>query len=795
MADRMLAPGTLPSELDVSANARAIPQTRRADMLQDMAETELHKHLQVLLQRMMPDAVVEITHGTNEYGKDLVFVDDEPLGKRVGALVVKVGNVGGKTAGVVDEIKSQIDQALKHPVKLPGETAPLSVKQVYVVIAGHVSQNANERLEKEVPGTVQGIWGLDRLVDLFTQHYPEIFFEGRAVSFLQRRISELETHHIFAEVSRNKTLSECFVDPVVATVESMEELEQGDGISIERLKRIPFFKLHEFVNRSRRILLVGCPGSGKSVALARMALDIMKDAFKKLTRDKPKERVGIPILLSARRLAEYYNCVAMLQDQLGDAADSGRFFPLVLMVDGLDEVAADQRQRTLRQAETYASELRCSLIVTSRLVDIVKTPIQGFQRVELTPFGFEQARRLFERIVPDAATRNSLNEGLDLIQGQMDMTPLSLILLVEVVRQYHEVPASVTELYDRYFDHALGRWDDKNKGIRQLFDYQVKRVFLAELAFEEFYKKDRLVLPKSDFDLFLRTFGDRYKWDVEGTREFIVEMDRAGIVRVDDEIEFQHRSFLDFFAAEWVFRGRESVDDLEGFLERVYFEPVWSDIAFFYVGMRREMSVSLMTRVFAHPDVDLGDNVMKFMFGRLLQAGWLSTWEVKVTGIQSALGRAPVLESQFLEMIKADKIPQIVTDFFLLALARMSFSSTFLLKPGTSLVHGMIHNPDYESVRAASLLLWALRTRLPEEELKACVREVFEAVTTIKGMEAGKQARLLNGLILVETGDKELTKNLRRRLDRVLNRHPELKRAVPLRKPKPLPRRRGKRAA
>ena len=73
-----------------------------------------------------------------------------------------------------------------------------------------------------------------------------------------------------------------------------------------------------------------------------------------------------------------------------------------------------------------------------------------------------------------------MRESLEKIQAQILLVPLSLMLLVELVEEHREVPASVTELYDRFFDMALGR-EDREKGIEVLFDYHIKKKFLAEL--------------------------------------------------------------------------------------------------------------------------------------------------------------------------------------------------------------------------------------------------------------------------------------------------------------------------
>ena len=78
-----------------------------------------------------------------------------------------------RTAGVVDNILSQVDQATKHPARLKSFAEDKKVTQVFVVVAGRLSSNARIRIQQEVRGIVQDIWDLDRaLVTDFTEHYP-----------------------------------------------------------------------------------------------------------------------------------------------------------------------------------------------------------------------------------------------------------------------------------------------------------------------------------------------------------------------------------------------------------------------------------------------------------------------------------------------------------------------------------------------------------------------------------------------------------------------------------------------
>ena len=108
----MINPETLAVE------ARQLPKEKRREILAAFTEVELHHHLQALFRAMSPDVWVEVTHGTTEFGKDLVIVRTDPLVSDVIGVVVKCGDIRGKTSGDVDCSASRHSDLFGHLTKL-----------------------------------------------------------------------------------------------------------------------------------------------------------------------------------------------------------------------------------------------------------------------------------------------------------------------------------------------------------------------------------------------------------------------------------------------------------------------------------------------------------------------------------------------------------------------------------------------------------------------------------------------------------------------------------------------------
>ena len=241
-------------------------------------------------------------------------------------------------------------------------------------------------------------------------------------------------------------------------------------------------------------------------------------------------------------------------------------------------------------------------------------------------------------------------------------------------------PSSITELYDRYFDLALGSEDYQKKGIEVLFDYHTKKQFLAALAYREFREKNRLEMCKADFSEFLKSYGKRFGWQATKLKEFVREIERAGIVSSGDQTQFKHRSFLEYFAAFHVFDNRGEIQSLNELIIETYFNDTWTNISFFYIGLRRVISQELLEGLHAYKSEGMRSDLDKLLSSRLLQAGWNSPTEQHIYGIRQAIGYAPKVKRLFHDSVVSldSKVPEIFSDFLVLVLADLSFSSRFL---------------------------------------------------------------------------------------------------------------------
>ena len=682
---------------DVQKQARSLPVETRQQILLDFPEVQLHVMLKEMFKSMQPDYTVEITHGAGELGKDLVLVKRDNITTDVLAVVVKKGDISGRTRGDVDEvvdnvkgilssqgekrireIESQIHMALVHPAEIPTTFARLVANKVSVVLAGTLSATARMRLEKEIPsGSV--IYDISKLVDLFTEYYPQVFFDGTAIDFIQHKTQQLETKNWL--IKSHKNLSEYFVAPEISPVEDLDIQDGDDDHYLVNRVTFPFSKLRTLTAMRKKIILVGDPGTGKSAALAKLSIDLLKTAFEQASKAQPaKKPVQIPIAITARELLEFDSAEQVFSQNCNKSEISHRFKAQTLLVDGLDEIAPSSRQAIIDKASKFSDDLNCSVVITSRKVDIINVTPHGFEKFELRPFQLKQALKLFSNLLQDKKHIDVLKEGLEKIRYQIPITPLSLVLLMDLVAENGEIPSSVTELYDRFVDFILGR-EDKKKGIAAIYDYIIKKKFLGKLAFAEFLQKDRLEVPREDFDIFFTAYSKEFGFKAELHNQFLSEIERGGVIKIGGKtIAFVHRSFLDYFTAFYIYDNRDELDNVAELIVDLWYSGLWQEVAFFFVGLKRDIGSNILNRLLEKPSDNPYTDIAKFMVGRLLQAGWHSPSVIKSEGISRAFSLAPVVKQHILtdtEEVRHD-FPKILADFFVFRFANVSYRSTFL---------------------------------------------------------------------------------------------------------------------
>jgi energy-coupling factor transporter ATP-binding protein EcfA2 len=580
---------TLSSEEKIILEAEEIPIFKRKEIISAKKETELHKLLSKLFSAMEPDHNVVITHGSNEYGKDLVIISNDKFGSTTRAAVVKCGAISGQATKEIDEILSQTRMAFKHPYS-PNGIDEYHVSEVIVVASGRITENAKKRINSELNENNIKLYDLDKLVDLFTTYYPRIFFGGLEHDYASQQIERLDQVRAFS--GRTGSLRNLFVEQ---TLKSTAVSTKTSGTFSTSKKSVRYKELPALIRKKKRVALVGEAGSGKTSLLKMLAIDSLRNYKNALLVDDANTP-SVSLFCEAKSVLEHDKSTSLLAF-LRDLSSCPETVQIgTVLVDGLDEIKLEKRKDVINALDLLLAE-GLSVVISSRCEDTFEAT--EWARYEIAPMTTGQALTLCEKVVSDECLSLTLKESIKDIKKRITLTPLAIFLLLEIIEEHQEVPASLTELYDQYVDNVLGK-HDKEKAIESLFEYESKKRFLAEIAYGELVQKDVDLISIKDFERIGQRFFKDYEWPWSSWVTLVDELKRSSLVFIDEEagmLHFRHRSFLEYFAAYALYVGEQGDNVGISCAIEYYFDPQWTDIAFYYFGLKKSMSSEIMTQI------------------------------------------------------------------------------------------------------------------------------------------------------------------------------------------------------
>ena len=253
---------------------------------------------------------------------------------------------------------------------------------------------------------------------------------------------------------------------------------------------------------------------------------------------------------------------------------------------------------------------------------------------------------------------------------------------------------------------------------------------------------------------------------------FLQEIERTGILNLRENINFKHRSFLDYFVAYHIYENREGLPDLNDQIAHLYFHSIWGEVAFFYIGLKREISQELLNKIHSYENNSTTTQIDKFLSGRLLQAGWLSPAQLKVRGVECAIAQVSYVREVFQDIIDVpkSKIPSIMSDFIILSFAELSFNSVFLERPVKEIFNRLVYSESRDDLYKAIALYWSVYRFLDPKEVNDCTNAILDGLSRL---EPGDQARFLLLMVLREA-DKKSQRLIRRQINRLKRRSPDV---------------------
>ena len=541
--------------------------------------------------------------GVNEKGKDAIFVSVDELGiENLYVIQTKKGTitmsrrVGDNLIAAITQLKT----AISTRVPLVAKHKKVFPARVFLCCSGKINENARQHIVDEVQDARIGFMDADDLIPRIDKYYAELwlgidselFPYFRAVKMVVESSSDntFNPDVVPGGVAIDAATDNMFVSLRLHRIWFKSEFKDGKTTQTATFEELPITGV---VNRKERlILIVGEAGSGKSTSLKRIAYILADKGL--ATEAKCK----IPILLRASEIWSNQKrplidiCVETTMRIMNSAKpcftsddlENGR---IVLLVDALDELGDDEaRKAILLKTHSFHKEYpECQIVVTSRSYKFLEQSgeLKDFARFNLTPINYKQAQQIIRRFERkrglSCESSNEILRRLQQIHG-MELNPL-LVTVFAATSDYSrkDIPANITELFKKYTELMLGRWDS-TKGLGQQYHAPLKDFLLKNVAFDMHRKKVtsmKLVAFKEAIRVEVEHRGRQA--DFEQLYDEI--LNRSGLLRVvDEQVEFRHHLLQEFFAGRGI--------PAKEMLEPIIHDQWWQRPIVFYFGENPE---------------------------------------------------------------------------------------------------------------------------------------------------------------------------------------------------------------
>lgn len=666
---------------------------------------EMHPLLKELFHEHPKISYFEYTHGPEEMGADFVLTHShEILGttEYIGVIAKR-----GKIHQSFDDVERQIRQCTRVPRELENGNKRVVCSQVWVVATGNITGGAKRTIQADYPGTnVQFVDG-NQLASLIAQYVPSYHADvdlpiSSYLSSAKARSEELDRSHDIVQGEGEPV----HIEQDVLHVE-VDPYRAGKRKKARKPKPVDF---EQELSANRILLIEAGMGGGKSKFLRRLTqhhADVTTFA----------ETNVLPVYATFRELVDDHggDLRELLDEKVPREAReaAGKDAEYLFLVDGIDE--KDMTPEELSEvlggiADLVEEHERHRLVLTSRYIrnlDVDKRLSYRLARYEIAPLSPGKIVWFLNAICRRFNLQTRIIEDLQrsTLFGSLPQHPMAAVLLGHLLAEnQQELPSTMTELYQKYIELALGRWDAR-KGLQSDQEFVTLENVLMDLAGYMLENELEVISSREVEDRFRAYLDERNlkKVEVESLVERAVE--RADVLARSSDghaVWFKHRSFAEFLYAQWLRRHGKLKPSVRAF------ELYWANTYFFGLGLQKDAPELLEALIEMPPETE-GHRWMKAInLASLLMAAHHTPKRVIEKGVHSAALEAAELFQDAAEgRVPApfSKLSRMHLLYFIQLLMRDNYGYEFLAEALEEAAGRLLEGEEDAQVRAYAIFL------------------------------------------------------------------------------------------
>lgn len=591
---------------------------------------DLHPLLGELLPLLPNITNIEYTHGPDEKGADFILErKDETLDRRENiGIIAKLGKIGSN----FNDIERQIDECKASRLVFGGKKK-VYLDEIWVVNNDNITEGAKGKIQRKFKGTkIKFISGSD-LNKLINTRLPSYWLGiNPSVGSYLNDLRQTTIDH-------DNALSLLSLDKRAIYIEQDVYRVPRYGFSKKDYKSKVRVDIFEEIQTQKAILIEGGMGAGKSKLLRRIITHYTEyEIF--------NETKIVPILATYRELIndfdldlEKLKSSRISEDSIVNFKDSEFLF----LIDGVDEMQQDLEDQLsiLSDIVAQADQTENTRVVfSSRYIEGLNEENNSslglpVSRFYIPPLSMSKTIEFLKQLCAELNLTARIIEDLkksDLFK-QLPQSPIAAILLAKLINEDpKELPSNLTELYSKYLELILGRWD-VDRGLQSQKVYQAIDSIVIRLA-SLFYDFNLEFMTQSDVLDQISEYLKKRKLNLATDDVYRTIVERCEVISVDtlgNRVYFKHRTFIEYFYAKKLL--------LKGGLEisPQIFEFYRINVAFFYLGLRRDDPDLLNKVISIKPETEVQKWLKVVNLGNFCLAAYATPYHVITEGIEKAM--------------------------------------------------------------------------------------------------------------------------------------------------------------
>ncbi len=633
---------------------------------------EFHPLLLELLPKLPRVVNSEYTHGPNEKGSDIILVRNNELFNEndyIG-IIAKIGKIHTDFT----EIERQIDECSMPRLFLNGKKN-IYLNEIWVVTNSFITSPAKEKILHKYKDKKIYFVTVVELIKWIDTFLPNYWYDvplkvGQYLNELWMSIDILDKQLNLFSTDINKV----YIEP------DIRELVQDYRNIGSKKKRI---SIYDEIDRKKILFIEGGIGSGKSKLLRKLI-----DHYS--TGVIFTEKKYLPIWTTySDFVIEYHNDLRELINkkiniEIQKELTDGNTY--LILIDAVDEknLSYDERTEKLKSLiDSTKDQQNIKLIITLRQSPSLTEDNMRDSNInayEIRPLSMSKIIEFLHGLCKHMNLSNRIIEDLkkSSLFKQLPKNPIAAILLAKLLNDNSkDLPSNITELYNKYTELALGRWDVE-KGLESQKEYEASDNILMIIA-KYFIDNDLRSISSHEAKEMFKDYLKERNFDIDPEYLFNRIVERSGILIEEPRtltVFFKHRTFVEFLYAKKCNKGKEDALIIDS---RVY-DVYWQNVFFYYIGIQKDCPVLLKEIIDLAPKNE-GERWLRLVnLPNYLLAGFASPYVVITEHLYKTFEESAILYDDIVnQKIKSPLavIPEIKLLWLMTMIIRDSYSYEF----------------------------------------------------------------------------------------------------------------------